>query len=203
MPDFDIFIKKNVQPDAYRDLFDRTFGRQWIEWEPETLRMEIPKTWGVHPIEEVFEKIMALQTFIRTDLFWDDAVAFENIVLAFNDLFVDPDLIQQALPREIAFGIAVAKRLNEKSDFVQDIVEYIRASHREEGILVYHPELKVFQPEYHDDFRRDTAARVQELVAEGSGTPAEINEEDPVQVQFAKTMDCTLYVMDKMERSEL
>jgi len=202
MPDFDLFIKKNVRPDAYRDLFDRTFERQWIEWEPETLRMEIPRTWGVHPIEEVFEKIMALQTFLRTDLFWDDVIAFENIVLAFNDLFVDPDLVQQALPREIAFGVVVANRLNTKSDFVQDIVEYIRASHREEGILVYHPELKMFQPEYSDDFRKGIAARVQELMAVGSQVHEDMSEEDSVQVQFAKTMDCVLYVSDKMERAQ-
>lgn len=200
MPVYKIFIKKFVFPQTYRDIFDQELGEDWRTWEPETLRAEISRIWGVQPIEEVFEKIMALQTFLTTDLFWDEVLPFENIVLAFNDMHVDPDLLQQALPQEIAFAVLMVGRISEKKSFVNDIAEYIRECHRREGVLVYHPALDFAQPEYEDAFRMNIAKTVRNKLSDNEAPRRDIDEENPAEVQHLKTWGCYEYVREMFER---
>lgn len=200
MPVYEIFVRKSFPPRTYRDVFTKFFGEDWLGWEPETLRMEISRIWGVQPLEEVFEKIMALQTFLTTDLFWDEILPFENIILAFNDAHVDPDMVQQALPREIAYGMIVARQLSEKDDFVEDITEYIRACHREEGVLVYHEALKFAQPEYEDAFRKRVAAIVSNRMSAGQIPQVGSGESNPEDVQHIKAWDCYGYVQELLQR---
>jgi hypothetical protein len=197
---YEIFVRRFVLPRTYKDVFDRVFGEDWLRWEPETIRMEISRGWGVQPLEEVFEKIMALQAFLTTDLFWDEILPFEDIVLAFNDAHVDPDMIQQALPREIAFAITVAGQLSDKKNFVEDIIEYIQACHREEGVLVYHDVLKFAQPEYDDVFRKRVAGVVSNRMASGEVPQGDSQDNDPEDVQHVKTWDCFGYVQERLRK---
>lgn len=200
MPVYSILVRRFIPPRTYRDVFAKFFGEGWLGWEPETIRMEISRIWGVQPLEEVFEKIMALQTFLTTDLFWDEILSFENIVLAFNDAHVDPDMIQQALPREIAYAMIVARQLSEKDDFVEDIIEYIRACHREEGVLVYHDALKFAQPKYDDVFRKRIAGIVSNRMVAGQVPQNDSKDDDPEDVQHVKAWDCHGYVSEMMRR---
>jgi hypothetical protein len=197
---YEIFVRRYIPPSSYRDVLTRTFGEGWLGGEPETLRSEIAGVWGVNPLAEVFEKIMALQTFLTTDLFWDDLLFFENIILAFNDVHVDPDMIQQATPKEIAYGVTVARQLSDREDFVEDVVEYIRACHREEGVLVYHESLRFAQPEYDDAFRKRVAGVVSNRMKAGQVPQVGSSEEDPEDVQHLKAWDCRGYVQELLQR---
>lgn len=215
MPDYDVFFRSHVPPKVYRELLDKTFGGSWLEWEPETILREIRRVFGVAPTSFVQDKIFALQTFLVTDLFWDDVMAFEDMILAFGDRYVDPDLIQVCLPEEIAYGMTVALELGKKKDFVPDIVEYIRACHRDAGVLVYHPILAFAQPEYEDGFRKGVAEKVALLLIKDKTSELrsaldgefkdarpvmEVNHEDPVSVQLAKARDVRAYVQERLER---
>lgn len=196
---YEIFVRRFVPPRTYRDVFTEFFGEGWLGWEPETIRMEISRIWGVQPLVEVFEKIMALQTFLTTDVFWDEILPFENTILAFNDAHVDPDLVQQALPRELAYGMVLAGQLSSREDFVEDIIEYIRACHREEGVLVYHEALGFAQPEYGDAFRKRVAGVVSNRMTAGQ-IPQGDSENDPEDVQHVKSWDCYGYVRELLQR---
>lgn len=173
-------------------------GRAWVEWEPETLRQEIQRTWNIDPSATVFEKVMALQTLLKTDLFWDAVLPFEKTVRAFNDLHVDPDLVQAAHPREIAFGMAAALDLRPKKDFVKDIEEYIRACHREFGVLVYHPVAAFAQPTY-EGFRKQIAGFVTRVLEAGSAPPEKIDQSNEIEVQFEKAWDVRMYVEERLQ----
>ena len=130
MKGYEIFLKKYVTPNVYKRTLDSVFGEEWRNkedaWEPETIRQEIERIWAIEPLDEVFEKIMALQTYLTTDLFWDDLIAFENIVLAFNDRHVDPDMIQSCTPEELAYGVEVASRVRPERNWIIDIIEYTK-----------------------------------------------------------------------------
>jgi hypothetical protein len=203
MPDYDIFFRSHVPPKVYRELLDKTFGGSWLEWEPETILQELRRVFGVAPTSFVQEKVFALQTFLRTDLFWDDVMAFEDMILAFGDRYVDLSLLQVCLPEELAYGMTVALDLGIKKDFVPDVVEYIRACHRIAGVLVYHPILKFAQPEYSDEFRKNVAKQADSLLQEDSPLSLEVNHEDPVSVQRAKARDVQAYVQERLERGNV
>lgn len=203
MSDSDLFVRTGVSPTAYRDLLSGRFGQGWLGWEPETLKAEIGREW-TDPIEQVFEKIMALQTFLTTDLFWDEILPFENIVLAFNDSPVDFDLIQRAQPKEIAYGVSVARDLKDREDFVEDIIEYIRASHREDGVLVYHPILWFSMPPRDDDKQIEIErAVIASIDDERPPNSADTNAENPIDVQKLKTWGCMWYVLEKTAKGQV
>lgn len=199
MPIRDVFLEKHVLPRTLMEVLSAGLGRAWLEWEPETIKAEIAKTWSVEPAGAVFEKVMALQTLLRTDLFWNEVLPFENTVLAFNGLPVDFDLIKSCQPREIAYGVAAAVNLRDKTDFVPDIVEYVKGCHREYGVLVYHPVLATMQPSY-EGFRKDIAEYVQKEIASGRPPLENLNHANPIEVQLLKAWDAMLYVEELVQR---
>ena len=148
----DLFIADFIAPETYRKILDKEMPG-WRDWEPETLRQEITRVFSARPTEQVFEKIMALQTFLTTELFWDNVMLFEDMILAFGDRFVDPTLLQVCLPEELAYGMVVANEIlhGREVEFVRDIIEYVRACHREAGVLVYHDVLKFAEPDREGD----------------------------------------------------
>lgn len=203
MKGYEVFLKKYITPDVYQQTLDSVFGEEWRNkedaWEPETIRQEIERIWAVEPIDEVFEKIMALQTYLTTDLFWDDLIAFENMVLAFNDRHVDPDLVQSCTPEELAYGVEVASRVRSRRDWIIDIIEYIRACHRQYGQLVYHEVLKFAQPKYKDE-RADLVKRIDKQIK--VGVPRLLDEDSIIEVQAAKTDDCDAYVRERLMKGK-
>lgn len=198
MPINDIFTRKKVLPRTFVEVLAAGLGGSWLEWEPETIKAEINRVWSVKPTEDVFGKILALQTFLKTDLFWDDILVFENIVLAFNDHATDFNTIKTCRPREIALGITLAIDLRDKTDFVQDVVEYIRACHREYGVLVYHPIVSFAQPAYEDGTRKAIAEYVQKEIAAGRPPLENVNHANPIEVQYLKAWDAIQYVEEQV-----
>jgi len=199
MPVRELFVQEQVLPRTYMDVLASGLGQAWVEWEPETLKQEIHRVWNIDPSVTVFEKIMALQTLLKTDLFWDAILPFEKTVHAFNDLHVDPDLVQAAHPREIAFGVTAALDLRLKKDFVNDVEEYIRACHREFGVLVYHPVLSFAQPQY-EGFRKQIAGFVGKMLGVGKEPPEKIDHENAIEVQYMNAWDVRMYVEERLQR---
>lgn len=192
-----VFIQEYVRPKIYKDLLTDALGKIWLEWEPETIHHEIMRVLGVRPLEQVFEKIMALQTFLTTDLYWDEIMVFEDIILAFGDRHVDPDLLQGCTPEELAYGVAVAEELGRQGEFVTDIIQYIRACHQMAGIVVYHPSLKFAQPEYPQPLD-GLVTRVEDAVGDGQLPKQPLDQDDAFQVQLAKTIDVMIYVDERL-----
>lgn len=193
-----LFVRDFIRPKIYFDLLTEEFGNDWLEWEPETLHREIIRVFQ-RPTEEVFEKIMALQTYMTTDLYWDEILAYEDIILAFGDRYVDLDLIQGCTPEELAYGVAVAQDVGKKrhGNFVRDIVMYIRACHQVAGVVVYHPSLKFAQPEYPEPLA-SLVTRVEDAIGNGLQPKDPVDLDDPFQVQLAKALDVSVYVDERL-----
>lgn len=189
-----------MPPNVYVKVLGEKFGDAWHEWEPETILEEIGREWSVKPSDSVMEKIMALQTFLTTDLFWEDPSFFENVILAFGDRYVDPDLIQSCTPEELSYGLTVANLVRRKTDFSKDIVGYIQACHRQAGQLLYHDTMTFAQPVYHD-WRQDLVDKAKGILSKGGIEFVDMI--NAAEVQQAKTRDCDVYVKERFLKAEV
>lgn len=199
MKDYDLFTKRFVSPVVYKDLFDQKFGEAWREWEPETLLQEIKRVWSVVPADNVLEKIMALQLLLTTNLFWSDYLAFEKVVLAFNDKYVSMGELQACTPEELTYALVIIKKLKlHKMPFGSDIRGYIQACHRDAGQIYYAPSMTFAQPEYKDTWRRMIVRGVKRKI-DNYAQADKFSQEDPVMVQYAKLRDCAVYTEERLK----
>lgn len=199
MKDYDLFTKRFIDPVMYKDLFDQKFGEAWREWESETLLQEIKRIWSVVPIDTVLEKLMALQLLLTTNLFWSDYLAFEKVILAFNDHYVSMGEIQACTPEELTFALELVRQMNlHKMPFEEEIRGYIQACHREAGQVFYAPSMSFAQPIYEDTWRRMIVRGVQRKI-DSNAQADEFSQEDPVMVQYAKVRDCAVYTEERLK----
>lgn len=90
---------------ALAALLSGRFGVEWLDWEPETVALEIRDEFGIAEVpEENFDKIFAVATLIKTDQFYQSVPAFHHIITALNgdasfDTYDPPD------PEDIAWGL--------------------------------------------------------------------------------------------------
>lgn len=203
MPIRDIFAQSKVLPRTLVEVLAAGLGRGWLDWEPETIRAEIKRVWGVDPFESVFQKILALQTFLKTELFWDDVLVFENISHAFNGRLVDFNVVKATLPRELALAVTLAVDLRDKTDFIEDVKEYVRACHREYGVLVYHPILGFAQPVYEDETRGPIAEYVGKEIDAGRPPLENLNHANPIEVQYLKSWEVLRYVEEMVAKGQM
>jgi len=190
----ELFRSKHIRPEAYKILLDKEFGAEWVSWEPETLRSEISRVFGVNVTEEVDNKISALRVLLTTPHFYVDASAFENIVLAMNDLFVDPNILQIASPEEIVYALKIIDPVSpHKQSFGKEIVAYVNVACKQVGLLKYPAELAFAQPAYTGDL----AALIGKIEPK-QADPGRIDQTDAVQVQSFKLYQIQEYVAAKM-----
>lgn len=189
----ELFTSKHVPPQAYKILLDKEFGAEWVTWEPEALRSEISRVFGAEVTEEVNNKISALRILLTTSLFYTDATVFENIVLAMNDLFIDPEALQVATPEEIVYALRVISPVSpNKQPFSREVVTYVDVSCKQVGLLKYPAELAFAQPSYTGEL----AALASKISAQNPAQ-AKIDETDVVQVQSLRLYQIQEYVNAK------
>jgi len=197
-----LFTERFIPPKIYLRVLGKMFGNAWLRWEPETLWDEIRDETGASVSDEVRDKIMALRLLLVADNFWEEFTVFENTILAFNDLLVDPTCIQVCLPHELGYGLTVANGVKVKP-FDSEISNYIRACCDQDGLMVYHRSFSFAQPRYENEKLRelvnntrkvwDIERFTQLLVPDGE-------EDDPVVVQVAKLHDIEVYVRERLDK---
>jgi len=176
---------------VYQAVLGREFGPAWLTWEPETLWAEINRVWSAAPTGEVRSKILATRACIVTDLFYTDAPAFENMVLAVNDLQYDPGEVQLASPEEMVYAVRVMSPLKDGT-FGREVVGYVRTCCRKSGLLRYPDDLRFAEPEYPPDLAKYAA----QIKAEDGGD--NIDPTSIVGVQSDLLYRINVYVADKM-----
>jgi hypothetical protein len=152
-----LFTSKHIVPKVYKVLLDKAFGAEWLVWEPETVWSEIASEYGVRPSAEVKTKINALRVFLTTNQFWTDAPAFENIVLAVNDMMVDPTSLQLATPEELVYALRFLLPMRKApGDFSREVCGYVATVFRKAGFLKFPAVCGFAQPDYlmHPEFAK-------------------------------------------------
>ena len=186
----EIFRREGVPPKAYQSLLNKTFGTDWYSWLPETLFSEIEREFDVRALDLVRDKILAIQTFVNTDVFYHDAAAFEHIVLAVNDADVVPDNIILASPEEIVYAVTTLGPVDDKQ-FEREVTRYIQICFENAGLLVYPANVRFAQPEYQSEQLRNHVARIRAVVSNAAPN-------DLVAQQSNKLYKCIRSVVDRI-----
>ena len=195
----EIFTAKHVVPQIYKTVLDQNLGPEWISWEPETCWSEIDRIFKIRPSENVANKINALKVFLTTKAFYQDARAFENIVLAVNDLYVDPQTLQVCSPEEIVYALKVLAPLGmETKNFGREIIAYIQVACKQVGLLKYPDDIKFAEPAY-DKPLAELAASVKAQYVD----PEKIDYADIQQVQGSKLYVVQMYAAEKFARMDI
>ncbi len=184
-------------PPLIDDILTKQWGDAWLIWLPETLEQMIEFEDGTVPSDEFLDKVHALQTLKMTEVFWDDPLVFEKIVLAFNGRYVDPTYWQCATLGEIAYAVAIADLIRKRA-FEEAVVEYVRACAAQEGLIAFPTVLQRFQPTYDAETSR-LVGKVEAAKDPAPGT--EVDDTDPVAVQRAKRRDVNVYVEERLHQS--
>jgi hypothetical protein len=111
------------------------FGTEMLDWEPETLRLEIKNEWKVTPPQVNFDKIWALVTVLTTNSFYDSFEGFTHICNALSNTEASFDVYDPADVTEMAWAIAECTLLDppdptgkDKSyQFNTEIIAYMQA----------------------------------------------------------------------------
>lgn len=103
------------------------------EWLPESVTLEFG--------EDNLDTIMAAKYCFTSDMPWEDMRVFEKVVLVLNGRLVFGEIMQDLDVREIAYAVAVMKRLFPENLFNDEIAKYIAIEATQEGFVVLPPEI--------------------------------------------------------------
>lgn len=127
--------------EIYRMLFDN-FERDWIDWEPETLQIEIKEELGYEPNERMKNIIGAFQTTLKTNYPFELWHVFEKVCHAFNENPVSFAVIQPCEPHEISLTYKLLAEIRPKMhDYTDDVCGYIAACAQNAGLVFLPSEL--------------------------------------------------------------
>lgn len=97
----------------------RLCGDQFRGWEPESLWLTLDRR-GVNVPLVNRDKLLAAATLTLVPAFWWEVNAFENTVLAFNNVLSNPQIMQEATPEQLTWAIYEAEVLyKQQDDFIE------------------------------------------------------------------------------------
>lgn len=189
-----IFKTKHILPQAYKLVLDQSMPEGWATWEPEALWAEIERVHGTRPIEEVANKINAIKTLLTTELYYIDATVFENMILAANDLMVQPSSFQMCSPEELVYGIRAFRPIETRpQSWGREIAAYVNACCQFYGLLKYPAELEFAQPQYEGEL-----ANLAKQITIRYTDPKTLDQKDVVAVQSNKLYHIAEYTAIKL-----
>ena len=113
-----------------------SWGTEFFDWEPETLRRQAVADFGATIPPENLDKIWALVTYMTTDRVWNDLDLFVHTANALSDQGSDFENYDPADVQEIAWALSELMLLEPPAEGEEpspDILVYIEAKLAEEG----------------------------------------------------------------------
>ena len=177
-------------------------------FEPDTIRMELEHE-GVNVPAVNFDKLLASITLLDTPMFYMEVLTFSNTVLAFNDEPLDTEILHEASPAQIAWGVYEAEIMLHEHMMFEPIFDeeprlYTAASLHRAGMILAPPLLKYAQ-EALDKLNKDSELKPEtvrsawEALPKGESLTNRTFSEDPVDIQLAKLASVQVYVSERAE----
>lgn len=136
-------------PIAIYEILSEYLDSNWWEWEPETLRMEIPGEIPEHRWAVIFATMAAVnqaKNDDRTWTPWTEPDIFGDIAVTFQGIQHNPEFWQKPLLHQIIYAIEAMKYFDHTELIEEDVKAYIAAC------LVYD---NVFFYPFNDQFIKD------------------------------------------------
>lgn len=179
----------------------KILGSQSAAWEPESIWLGL-KDHKLDMNEAMRNKYMAASTLLQNPAFYEDMHIFEDTCLAFNESPVLVEILQEASPAQLAWGVYEAEVFLRQNgmdpDFDYEPAQYTAAAMHSEGFIAA-PELLVFAQDELDKLNRGNKELYSSVLdawekVDKSQLASLKLEETPIDVQVAKLAAVHLYV---------
>ena len=129
------FSYHDAHPVALTMVLMEKFGADWFEWEVDTLKSEILRTFRATSISEHnWQKIQAVRTLVSTVGFWVEWHIFEKIVQALNNNVPRFDISQRCTVAQLMAGVDIANTVR-KEAYGEEIQQYVAACAVDHGVV--------------------------------------------------------------------
>jgi hypothetical protein len=182
-------------------------------WEPESIWLGL-KDKGIESLSTILRnKVMAALTLEQTDAFYYDANIFEDTCLAFNEAPVIVNVLQEASPAQLAWGVYEAllssMAVKQEPEFDYEPASYTAMALYREGFILAPALLEIAQEALdslntpNEELKAKVKERWDAANNTVSGGPAPdihalVLEENDVDVQVGKLAAVYLYVDEKI-----
>ena len=127
------------------------FGTECLDWEPETLTMEVQDTWGIELSRKNWDKIYALMSVLTSDSFERNVEGFISVCNGVTGAGNDFTVYDPATIEEICLTIGELALLDPPDSgdfkFSEEVKAYIRTRLDYEGFIVPPKLLAQFAPQ--------------------------------------------------------
>ena len=139
------FSYHDAHPVALTLTLMEQFGADWFEWEADTLKSEILKSFKATSISEHnWQKIQAIRTITTTVGFWQEWHIFEKIIQALNNNVPRFDIAQRCTVAQLMAGVDIANTIRVET-YGDEIQRYIAACGIDEAVEYLPPPLDFAQ----------------------------------------------------------
>lgn len=142
-------------PDAHPYVLDlallRKYGPEWLEWERETLELQVPQDFPTPHISDLnMTKLQGIKTLHLVDTFWQDWEVFVPVTMAMNGMFPDFKVMQVPTVAECAVALDIAERVRGELKWSDEMLAYLEVVHRHDGIACAIPPLSFVEVDSED-----------------------------------------------------
>ena len=186
------FTNKNTHPLVLDLLLLEAFSKEYLTWEPETIWMEIHKTFGSECSEVCRAKIQAARTCHVSDLPFTAWDVFEKVGISFSGSVPLFSEMQRLTPHSCALAISVMSKIRSirPSD---EVMKYCAASCMDEGMVFAPPPISAVNTHLLSlGVPDDAQSRVRALVG-GAYTP-QFDGTNDYDIQVFKSQSVVDYV---------
>lgn len=127
-------------PDAHPYVLDllllRKYGPDWMEWEPETLRLHILHDFPTTSVSDLaMSKLSAMKTLHYVGTYWTNWEVFLACTMPLNSLF--PDFVHMQVPTvaQCAVSIETANRVRDDVQWSDELKAYLATVCKFDGIF--------------------------------------------------------------------
>ena len=132
------FTNRATHPLVLNLILIKEFGPEYLGWEPETLWLEIDRSWGTTVSDINKNKIQAIRTCHTTDQPYERWEVFEAVCSGLLGLPPRFDLIQKSAPHKAAYAIEVMSQIKDKKKFSDEVFKYVAANMLDAGMAYGH-----------------------------------------------------------------
>lgn len=182
----------------YKFLNDH-YGRNWWDWEPETIWAELHRDhFPEGTPEELKDMVMALQVLVNSNSPFEHWHIFENVSHALNSNPVMFDTLQPAEPDEIALTIKILEKIRPKQEYDREVLMYIAVCARSAGMVWLPEDLFPGVQLYLDEITFEHKFRDETKFLWEKGQPG---SSDAEQIQIARLQEVREYVAEGLKNA--
>lgn len=178
-------------------------------WEPESIWLTLERQ-GINIPVINRDKILAAITLTVVPAFWFEVNAFENTIMAFNNIVSDYEILQEATPAQINWAVfeaellySQASNIEETTEFDYEPINYTAIVLNRAGFILT-PDLLSFAQNALDKLNKDgvnvdkTALRKTWDDTKRKNLSKRIYNDTPFDMQLARLASVQLYLQERL-----